>query len=109
VRLLMPENIQFSIEVDRHNPQICRFTSEQKLCVGTRTVANLDEARGIPLAEKLISLPGVARIQLIGHLLVVTKTLDKQWTELASEIESVLTSYLLKAMALTAKPRGRSR
>ena len=105
----MPENIQISIEVDRHNPRICRFTSEQRLCVGTKTVANLDEARGIPLAEKLISLPGVARIQLMGHLLVVTKTLDKQWSELASEIESVLTSYLFKALALTAKPRGRSR
>ena len=105
----MPEDIQISFEVDRHNPQLCRFTSEQKLCAGTRTVANLDEARGIPLAEKLISLPGVARIQLMGHLLVVTKTLDKQWSELASEIESVLTSYLLKALALTAKPRGRSR
>src|SRR6476620_11464573 len=90
VRLPMPENIQISIEVDRHNPQICRIISEQKLYVGTKTVANLDQARGIPLAEKLISLPGVARIQLIGHLLVVTKTFDKRWSELTSEIESVL-------------------
>src|SRR6202008_1911004 len=98
----MPEDIQISFEVDRHNPQICRFTSEQKLYADKKTVATFDEARGIPLAEKLISLPGVVRIQLIGHLLVVTKSLDKQWTELASEIESVLTSYLLKALALTA-------
>ena len=98
----MPEKIQISIEVDRHNPQICRFTYKRKLYAGTRTVANLKEARGIPLAERLISLPGVARIQLTGRLLIVTKTLDKQWTELASEIESVLAAYLVWAMARTA-------
>ena len=98
----MRENIQISIEVDRHNPQICRFTTKRKLHAGTKTVANFDEARGIPLAERLISLPGVARIQLIGHLLVVTKTLDRQWSELATEIESVLAAYLVSAMARTA-------
>jgi NFU1 iron-sulfur cluster scaffold homolog, mitochondrial len=46
-------------------------------------------------------LPGVERIQLIGHLLVVIKKEDRDWSELGSEIESVLTSYLISGEALS--------
>jgi len=98
----MPENIQIIKEVDRRNPEICRFTAEMTLYVGTKTIANVDEAKGLPLAERLLCIPGIAKLQLIGHLLVVTKTLDRQWSELATEIESVLTAFLISGLALTA-------
>lgn len=98
----MSENIQIVKEVDRRNPEICRFTSEMTLYVGTKTIANVDEAKGLPLAERLVCIPGIAKLQLIGHLLVVTKTLDRQWSELATEIESVLTAFLISGLALTA-------
>jgi len=69
--------------------------------VGTKTVCSVDEAKELPLAEKLITLPGVEKIQLIGHLLVVTKTADREWRDLSGEIESILTSYLISGLALT--------
>jgi Fe-S cluster biogenesis protein NfuA len=43
----------------------------------------------------------VEEFQLIGHLLVVTKTADREWTDLGTEIESILTSYLISGQALT--------
>lgn len=46
-------------------------------------------------------LAGVARIQLIGHLLVVTRTEDHEWPDLAREIEAILTAYLISDQALT--------
>lgn len=46
-------------------------------------------------------LTGVARIQLIGHLLVVTRTEDREWTALAREIEAILTAYIISDQALT--------
>ena len=46
-------------------------------------------------------LPGVEKIQLIGHLLVVTRTADREWKDLGKEIESVVTSYLISGQALT--------
>ena len=98
----MPDHIQIVNEVDRRNPEICRFTSETTLYVGTKTIAKADEAMGMPLAERLLYIPGIAKIQLIGHLLVVTKTLDKQWSDLVTEIESVLTAFLISGLALTA-------
>src|SRR5260370_36170648 len=97
----MTENIQITTEVDRRNPKICRFTSARTLYVGTKTVSNADDAKGLPLAEKLICLSGVEKIQLIGHLLVVAKTADREWKDLDKEIESVLISYLISSEALT--------
>jgi Fe-S cluster biogenesis protein NfuA len=99
----MIAGIEIVREVDRRNPDVCRFTSERTLFVGTRTVASLAEAKGLVLAERLICIPGVAKIQVIGHLLVVTKTFDKQWEQLATEIESVVTAYLVSDEALTAE------
>src|SRR5258708_9160916 len=98
---MVTENVQINSEVARRNPRICRFTSDRTLYVGTKTVSNVDEAEGLPLAEKLICLSGVEKIQLIGHLLVVTKTAGREWTDLGNEVESILTSYLISGQALT--------
>jgi NFU1 iron-sulfur cluster scaffold homolog, mitochondrial len=95
------ELIQIATEIDRRNPRICRFTSDRTLYIGTKTFTHVAEARGIPLAEDLIQLPGVAKIQLIGHLLVVIRTEDGEWSDLANEIEAILTAYLISDQALT--------
>ena len=95
----MPSNI--TMEVDRRNSMVCRFTSSRTLYVGTKKVSNAHDAKGLPLAEKLICLSGVEKLQLIGHLLVVTKTAEREWTDLGNEVESILTSYLISGQALT--------
>jgi len=92
---------KITMEVDRRNPMVCRFTSSRTLYVGTKKVASARDATGLPLAEKLICLAGVEKLQLIGHLLVVTRTAERDWTDLGKEVESVLTSYLISGDALT--------
>src|SRR5258706_15624411 len=89
------------MEIDRRNPELCRFTSARTLYVGTRTVNGKLEAKGLPLAEKLVNTSGVEKIQLIGHLLVVTRTAEREWNDLGPEIHSILTSYLVSGQALT--------
>lgn len=96
------ESMQIESEVDHRNPGVCRFTSSRTLYVGTKTVTRREEAGGLPLAERLMSLPGIEKIQLIGHLLVVSKTADRPWSVLGKEIESVLASYLISADALSS-------
>lgn len=44
---------------------------------------------------------GVEKLQLIGHLLVVTRTAEREWNDLGPEIECILTSYLISGQALT--------
>jgi Fe-S cluster biogenesis protein NfuA len=97
----MQDNIQLTIEVDQRNSNVCRFTSTRTLYVGTRNVHGKDDAKGLPLAERLMCLPGLEKIQLIGHLLVATKTADRVWEDLSEEIGSVLTAYLVSSQALT--------
>lgn len=97
----MSEKIQITIEVDRRDPQVCRFTSDRTLYIGTRTVKDKFEAQGLPLAERLLNTTGVEKVQLIGHLLVVTRTLEREWNDLGPAIESILTSYLISGQALT--------
>ncbi|HEV7747185.1 MAG TPA: NifU family protein [Pyrinomonadaceae bacterium] len=97
----MTDDIQILSDIDSRDPEICRFTTTRTLYVGIKTVSNLDDAKALPLAEKLICLSGVEKVQLIGHLLVVTKTTAREWEELSKEIESVLTSYLISSEALT--------
>ena len=96
----MTDNLGITSEVDLRNPDVCRFTSKLTLFVGTKTISSVAEAKGLPLAERLFSLSGIAKVQLIGHLLVVTKTSDEQWGELADEVQSVLTGYLVSGQAL---------
>ncbi|HLN99723.1 MAG TPA: NifU family protein, partial [Pyrinomonadaceae bacterium] len=98
----MVDNIQITSEVDRRNPNLCRFTSDRTLYVGTKTFNSQDETIGVPLAVRLMTLPGIEKIQLIGHLLVVTKTEDREWPDLGREVESVLSSYLISGDALSS-------
>ena len=93
--------MQITSEIDRRDATVCRFTSARTLYVGTKTVSNTDDARGLPLAEKLIGLSGVEKLQLIGHLLVVTQTGEREWKDLGQEIESMLAAYLISGQALT--------
>jgi Fe-S cluster biogenesis protein NfuA len=97
----MTDDVQIVSDIDLRNPGICRFTSTRTLYVGTKTISSVNEAEGLPLAEKLIGLPGVEKLQLIGHLLVVTRTANRKWEQLVDEIKSVLTSYLVSGQALT--------
>jgi Fe-S cluster biogenesis protein NfuA len=97
----MSENIQITSQIDRRNAKLCRFTTPRTLYVGTKTINSKDETEGLPLARRLIGLPGIERIQLIGHLLVVTKNEEREWSELGREIESVLVSYLISGEALS--------
>ena len=97
----MRERLQINSEIDRRDPNLYRFTSPRTLYVGTRTIEAKESAAGLPLAEKIMGLGGVRRIQLIGHLLVVNKTADRNWEDLGKEVESVLRSYLISGEALT--------
>jgi len=91
------------MEVDRRDSNLCRFTSARTLYVGTRSVNSKDEAERFPLAATLMCLPAVEKIQLIGHLLVVTKNRDREWHDLANDIKSVLTAYLISGDALSSE------
>ncbi|HVG28456.1 MAG TPA: NifU family protein [Pyrinomonadaceae bacterium] len=99
----MQDEIRITSEVDRRTPALCRFTVDRTLYIGTKTVNDEREARGMPLAEKLFEIEGVSRIQLIGRLLVVTKSEAAGWDAITERVEAVLTAYFVSGLALSAE------
>ena len=97
----MKEDIAIRTEIDKRNHALCRFMVDRTLYVGTKTVTSQSEALGFPLAEKLVEIEGVVKIQLIGHLLVVTKSDDVVWEGIIKQVEAVLTAYFVSGLALT--------
>jgi len=97
------EEITIRAEVDKRNPALCRFMVERTLYIGTKTVNSKAEAQGFPLTEKLFEIEGVVRIQLIGHLLVVTKRDGVAWEGIIKQVEAVLTAYFVSGLALTSE------
>src|SRR5205085_12040704 len=97
----MSEQIIIRSEIDKRNTLLCRFVVERTLFIGTKTISSKAEAQGFPLAEKLFEIDGVNKIELIGHLLVVTKSNDREWEEISERVEAVLTAYFVSGLALT--------
>ena len=97
----MGEQIIIRSEIDKRNPLLCRFMVERTLFIGTKAINSKAEAQGFPLAEKLFEIDGVNKIELIGHLLVVTKSQDREWEGIIKQVEAVLTAYFVSGLALT--------
>jgi Fe-S cluster biogenesis protein NfuA len=95
------DEITITSEVDRRNPALCRFTVDRTLYIGTKTIDDEVQARGMPLAEKLFEIEGVQRIQLIGRLLVVGKSEAAAWDAIIERVEAVLTAYFVSGLALS--------
>jgi Fe-S cluster biogenesis protein NfuA len=99
----MIDGLTISSEVDKRNPCICRFTVNRTLHIGTATFDSKDETGRLLLARKLFDVEGITRVQLIGHLLVVSKTPEQDWPILTKQINEVLEAFLVSSFALSAE------
>ena len=97
----MIDKVTISSEVDQRNPCICRFTVNRTLHIGTATFDNKDETEGFLLAQKLFEIEGITRVQLIGHLLVVSKTQEQDWRVLIEQVKEILEAFLVSSFALS--------
>jgi Fe-S cluster biogenesis protein NfuA len=98
--------ITISSEVDKRNPAICRFTVNRTLHIGTASFDNKAQTQQSLLAQKLFEIEGITRVQLIGHLLVLSKTAESQpaeqdWPDLIKRVEAILEAFLVSGFALS--------
>lgn len=95
------DKITISSEVDKRNPAICRFTVDRTLHIGTATFENKAQTQQSLLAQKLFEIEGITRVQLIGHLLVLSKAAEQAWPELIKRVEAILEAFLVSGFALS--------
>lgn len=97
----MIAELSISSEVDKRNSDICRFTVNRTLHIGTATFDGKDETGRSLLAQKLFEIDGITRVQLIGHLLVISKTPEQDWAVLTPQVRKILDAFLVSPFALT--------
>jgi Fe-S cluster biogenesis protein NfuA len=95
------DNITISSEVDKRNPAICRFTVNRTLHIGTATFDNKAQTQQSLLAQKFFEIEGITRVQLIGHLLVLSKAPERDWPDLSKRVEAILEAFLVSGFALS--------
>jgi NFU1 iron-sulfur cluster scaffold homolog, mitochondrial len=95
------DQITISSEVDKRNSAICRFTVNRTLHVGTASFDNKAQTEQSLLAQKLFEIEGITRVQLIGHLLVLSKAAEQDWPELIKRVEAILEAFLVSGFALS--------
>jgi Fe-S cluster biogenesis protein NfuA len=97
----MKDQITITSEVDKQNPAVCRFTVNRTLHIGTASFDNTIQAAQSLLAQKLFAIEGITRVQLIGHLLVLSKSSRREWEELIKQVEEILQAFLVSGFALS--------
>ena len=97
----MKDQITITSEVDKQNPADCRFTVNRTLHIGTARFDDKSQAAQSPLAQKLFESEGITRVQLIGHLLVLSKTPEQEWEDLVKNVEGILQAFLVSGSALS--------
>jgi Fe-S cluster biogenesis protein NfuA len=97
----MDEGNVIRSEIDRRNPALCRFMLSRTLYIGSVSYNSWEEAHGSLLAEKLFEIENIEKVQMIGHLLIVNKSGDRDWKEIGQQIEAILDAYFISGMALT--------
>src|ERR1700674_2111563 len=96
----MNDEITISSELDKRNPAICRFTVNRTLHIGVASFDNTAQTQQSLLAQKLFEVEGITRVQLIGHLLVLSKAAESKaaeqdWPELIKRVEAILEAFLV--------------
>lgn len=97
----MNDPLTISSEVDKRNLAICRFTVNRTLHIGTASFDTKAETEHSLLAQKLFEIEGVIRVQLIGHLLVLSKSPEQGWDKLTKRVEGILEAFLVSGFALS--------
>jgi len=97
----MNDKITISSQVDKRNPAICRFTVNRTLHIGTASFDNRTQTEHSLLGQKLFEIEGITRVQMIGHLLVVSKAAEQDWQELVNRVEAILEAFLVSGFALS--------
>lgn len=89
-----PLQIQIKAEVDRNDIHVCHFTVDRPVHDGKAVFYTAEEASENDLADKLLKLPGMMKVELDGNLVIVTQGGAEDWRQLGKRVGSTIRSFL---------------
>lgn len=89
-----PLNIQIRAEVDRNDIRVCRFTVDRPVHEGIAVFSAAEKAEENELAARLLTLPGVTKVELTDNIVTVTQGGAEDWRQLGKRIGSAIRIFL---------------
>ena len=89
-----PLQIQIKAEVDRNDIHDCLFTVDRPVHDGKAEFYTAEEANDNDLADKLLKIPGMMKVELDGNLVIVTQGGSEDWRQLGKRVGAAIRSFL---------------
>ncbi|HXF40753.1 MAG TPA: NifU family protein [Blastocatellia bacterium] len=89
-----PFTIQIKAEVDRDDIHVCRFTVDRPVHDGAASFYTAEEAKDNDLADKLLKLPGIMKVELNDNIVIVTQGGAEDWRQLGKRVGSGIRAFL---------------
>src|ERR1700741_615421 len=89
-----PLQIQIKAEVDRNDIHVCHFTVDRPVHDGRAQFYTAEEAGDNEMADKLLKLPGIMKVELNENLVIVTQGGAEDWRQLGKRIGSTIRAVL---------------
>jgi Fe-S cluster biogenesis protein NfuA len=88
------DHIQIMATVDQADAQVCTFTVDRPVYDGKAEFSNPEQATDNRLAEKLLKIPGITRVELSDNLVKLTKSTAEPWNMIGKRIGGSIRSFL---------------
>lgn len=76
------------------NPNSLKFTVNRELSPGGgRTVASAEQAFGLPLAARLLEVPGVRSLFFLGDFVTVSREPGADWDAIAAAVRQRIEEF----------------
>jgi Fe-S cluster biogenesis protein NfuA len=89
-----PSDIRIRADVDEADSNVCRFTVDREVYESSAVFNNREEAKDNKLAVNLFAIPGVAKVELDGNFVTVTKDGFDDWRQVGKRIGSAIRFFL---------------
>lgn len=76
------------------NPNSLKFTADAPIHAGSKFMSAPDQAKGIPLAEKLFAIPGVAGVFLMNNFCTVSRAPGADWAAITPKVQAILREHM---------------
>lgn len=89
-----PLSIQIKAEVDKADIHVCRFTVDRPVLEGSAVFYTVEEAKDNDLAEKLLNIPGIMKVEINNNLVDVTQGGSEDWRQLGKRVGTAIRAFL---------------
>lgn len=97
----MDDDIKITAEFDKDSSDVCKFIVDRPVHAGRIDIHDREQAKGIPLAEKLFQIEDVAAVSFYGPVVVITLGAGKDWKDIGRQVGTAIREYIQAGMAPT--------